>query len=133
VRDSPRDLVSRFYADMINGKQLDALDELVADDFIEHGTPPTSGLESFRVFLAGLVAALPDVELEVDDWIVEGDRVVARCRVSGTHHGEFLGYPPTGRRVEWNAIHIWRVDRGRLAERWSQADMLAIIEQLKGE
>lgn len=131
MSDSPRDLVARFYAEVINGKRLDALDELVTEDFTEHGTPPTSGRDGFRGFLQGLAQGLPDIELYVDDWIVEGERVVARCRVSGTHRGEFLGYPPTGRRVDWNAIHIWRVREGRLAERWSQADLLGIVEQLK--
>ena len=130
--DTPRELVTRFYREVINGKQLDAVDVLVADDFIEHGTPPTSGREGFRAFVAGLGAAFPDVELEVDDWIVEGDRVVARCRVGGTHRGEFLGFSPTGHRVEWTAIHIWRVDGDRLAERWSEADLARIVEQLKG-
>ena len=129
---SPRELAERFYAEIINGKRLDALEELVADDFIEHGAPPSVGRDGFRAFLTGLAGGLPDVELEVDDWIVEGDRVVARCRVAGTHHGELFGYQPTGRRVSWSAIHIWRAVDGRLAERWSQADMHGIIQQLEG-
>ncbi|MGH2382419.1 MAG: ester cyclase [Candidatus Limnocylindria bacterium] len=133
MSDSPRDHVAQFYSEVINGQQLDALDRLVAEDFVDHGTPPTTGRDGFRGFLSGRVEGLPNVELHVDDWIVEGDRVVARCRVSGTHRGEFLGYAPTGRRVEWTAIHIWRVSEGRLAERWSQADMLRIVEQLKGK
>jgi predicted ester cyclase len=86
---------------------------------------------SDRLFLAGFLSGLPDVRLEVDDWVTEGEKVVARCRVSGTHRGEFLGYAPSGRRIEWVAIHIWRVSDGLLRERWSQADLLAIVEQLQ--
>lgn len=131
MSESDRQLVARFYADVINAKRLDVLDELVADDFIEHGSPPTTGRDGFRAFLADLVEGLPDVELSVEDWIVEGDRVVARCLVNGTHRGELFGYAPTERRIGWSAIHIWRVVGGRLAERWSEANLFAIFEQLK--
>jgi steroid delta-isomerase-like uncharacterized protein len=132
VNDAARQLVARFYEDVLNGKRLELLDELITDDFNEHGKPPLAGREAFRAFLEGLAAGLPDVELEVDDWIVADDRVVARCRVSGTHRGELFGYPATGRRIGWTAIHIWRLADGHLADRWSEADLFGIMEQLKG-
>lgn len=127
----PRDIVATFYDEVLNGKQLERFDALVAPDFVEHGTPPMEGREAFRAFVAGLLAALPDFRFEVDDWIIEGDRVVARCSAAGTHLGELLGFAPTGNRATWTAIHIWRIVDGRLAERWSEADLLGIVEQLK--
>jgi steroid delta-isomerase-like uncharacterized protein len=132
VSESSRDPVARFYAEVINDHRLDALDELVADEFVEHGTRPLVGRDAFRGFLVALATGLPDVSLEVEDWITEGDRVVARCHVTGTQTGELFGYAPTGRRIGWGAIHIWRIADGRLAERWAQADMVGIIDQLEG-
>jgi steroid delta-isomerase-like uncharacterized protein len=126
-----RQLVERFYDEVLNQQRLDLLDTLIAPDFVEHGFPPIVGAEGFRAFVSGLIEALPDLELTVDDWVVEGDRVAARIGVRGTHRGEFLGYPPTNRPIQWTAIHIWRVADGRLAERWSEADVLGIVEQLK--
>jgi steroid delta-isomerase-like uncharacterized protein len=130
-RSAERLLVRRFYDEVLNQKQLDLLDELIAVDFVEYGTPPLTGADAFRGFLEGLFAGLPDVELTVDDWVVEGSRVVARVTVRGTHRGEFLGYPPTNRPIQWTAIHLWRIADGRLAERWSEADLLGIVEQLQ--
>ena len=129
----PRAIVARFYHEVLNGKRLDLLDEIAAPDFVEHGTPPITGVEGFRGFLAGLAGGLPDVQLTAHDWIVDGDRVVARCVVTGTHRGELFGYAPTDKPITWTAIHIWRVHDGRLAERWSEADVFGIFEQLKGE
>jgi predicted ester cyclase len=128
---SPHQLVHRFYKEVLNEKHLEVLDELIAEDFVEHGTPPIRGRSEFRSFVAGLLGALPDFQFTVDDWVVAGDRVVARASARGTHRGEFLGYSPTHRPVSWTAIHIWRAADGRLVERWSEADLLGIVTQLE--
>jgi steroid delta-isomerase-like uncharacterized protein len=132
VATPQQQLVARFYDEVLNAQRLDLLEEIVADDFTEHGTPPIAGRDGFRAFVTGIVGGFPDVRLDVDDWIVEGDRVVARVSVRGTHRGEALGMPPTGRSVSWTAIHIWRIAAGRLAERWSEANVLGLMEQLRG-
>jgi steroid delta-isomerase-like uncharacterized protein len=126
------DLVARFYDEVLNQQQLDVMEQLFDPDFVEHATPAVMGLEGFRSFIRGLAEGLPDVHLTVADWIAEGDRVVARCSVTGTHNGEFLGFPPTGKPISWTSIHIWRVANGRLVERWSEADVLGLVEQMKG-
>jgi steroid delta-isomerase-like uncharacterized protein len=131
VVGEPRELAARFYHEVLNAKRLEALDELIAEDFVEHGRPPVHGLDGFRSFVGGLLGALPDFEFRVHDWIEQGDRVVARCEAMGTHRGELFGFPATGKLVTWTAIHIWRGADGRLVERWSEADVLGIIEQLK--
>jgi steroid delta-isomerase-like uncharacterized protein len=131
MADTQRELVARFYDEVLNQKHLAVVDELVADDFVEHGTPPLPpGIDGFREFVGGVIAAFPDFEFTVHDWVVEGDLVVARCSARGTHQGEFLGFVATGRQVSWTAIHIWRIVDGRLAERWSEADVLGITKQL---
>jgi steroid delta-isomerase-like uncharacterized protein len=131
VEGPAQNLVTRFYDEVLNEKHVERIDELLAPDFVEHGTPPLEGRDAFRAFVEGLVSALPDFRFQVNDWIVEGDRVVARCSATGTHRGVLFGFAPTGKRVSWTAIHIWRVTDGRLAERWSEADRLGIVEQVK--
>ena len=133
MSDDNRGLVERFYAEVISGGNTDALDELMAPDFIEHGAPPglPAGREGFKEFVRMLRSGFPDFRWSVDDWIVAGDKVVARGGGRGTHLGEFLGVQPSGRPAEWTAIHIFRVQDGRLRERWSEVDVGGLIERLR--
>lgn len=134
MEEGNRALVQRFYDEVISGGNVDAIDELCAPDFVEHDAPPElpPGRDGFKAFVRSLRAAFPDFRWEVEDWVVAGDKVVARGHGRGTHQGEFFGVAGTGRSVSWTAIHIFRVDNGRLAERWSQADVMGIMEQLRG-
>jgi steroid delta-isomerase-like uncharacterized protein len=119
--------------ELISAGDIDGFGALVAADFVEHeetpGLPPTKDgvLELFR----GYRAAFPDMQMAVDEVIASGDRTVARVRVSGTQDGEFLGMPPSGRRVEVKLIDIMRFDdAGLVAEHWGVVDMLSLLQQL---
>jgi len=133
MSDENRALVERFYAEVISGGKIDALDELMAPDFTEHGAPPgwPGGRDGFKQFVNLLRTAFPDFRWSVDDWIVARDKVVARGRGRGTHLGDFMGAPPTGRPAEWTAIHIFHVQDGRLTERWAEADVGGLLERLR--
>lgn len=132
MTESPQAVVARFYDEVLNQRRVELLPELLTEDFIEHGTPPVPpGIDGFAAFVGGLLEAFPDVVITVHDWVVGGDRVAARISVGGTHRGPFLGVEATGRKIGWTAIHIWRVTDGRLAERWAEADVLGILEQLR--
>ena len=76
-----------------------------------------------------LRSAVPDARYEVDDLIAEGDRVVVRWRLLGTHEGEFRGIAPTGRAIELKGIAIYRVDDGMLMERWVVSDLYGMLEE----
>jgi steroid delta-isomerase-like uncharacterized protein len=117
----------------ISAGDVDGFGELVADDFVEHqggpGFPPTKEgtLEFFRM----LLAAFPDVRMDVEELIASGDKTVARVRVTATHQGEFMGVPPTGHRVEMALVDIMRFDdAGRVCEHWGVADMLSLMQQI---
>jgi steroid delta-isomerase-like uncharacterized protein len=119
--------------ELISAGDIDGFGALVAADFVEHeetpGLPPTKDgvLELFR----GYRAAFPDMQMAVDEVIASGDRTVARVRVSGTQDGEFLGMPPSGRRVEVRLIDIMRFDdAGLVVEHWGVVDMLSLLQQL---
>jgi steroid delta-isomerase-like uncharacterized protein len=125
--------VMRKTYERINHGDIAGFGDLVADDFVEHQGGP--GFPDTKVgtldFFRALVAAFPDLRMTVEDLIAEGDKTVARVAVSGTHQGEFMGIPQTGRQVEIQLIDIMRFDhRGLVTEHWGVGDMLSLMQQL---
>ena len=124
--------IQRLY-DLINAGDIDGFGRQLADDFVERdeipGIPPTKDgvVQYFRL----LLAAFPDFRMDVKDLIASGDKAVARLRVSGTHKGEFMGIPATGKSVSMNLIDITRFgDDGLAREHWGVVDQLALMQQL---
>jgi steroid delta-isomerase-like uncharacterized protein len=122
----------RLY-DLINAGDIDGFGELLAEDFVEHeetpGLDPTK--EGVKQFFHMYKAAFPDLRMEAQDVLVSGDKVVARARATGTHQGEFLGMPATGKRVDVQLIDIIRFgDDGLAREHWGVFDALAMLQQL---
>ena len=122
----------RLY-DLINAGDIDGFGELLAEDFIEHeetpGLEPTK--EGVKQFFRMYKAAFPDLRMEAQDILVSGDKGVARARATGTHQGEFLGMPATGKSVDVQLIDIIRFgDDGLAREHWGVFDALAMLQQL---
>lgn len=124
--------IQRLY-DLINAGDIDGFGRQLADDFVEReevpGIPPTKDgvLQYFRL----LLAAFPDMKMDLQDSFASGDKAVARLRVSGTHKGEFMGIPATGKPVSMNLIDITRFgDDGLAREHWGVADQIALMQQL---
>jgi predicted ester cyclase len=108
------------------------IDELVAPDAAIR-TPlliDATGAELLKQVWAMLLRVYPDIHLTVEDVIAEGDKVVARNTVTGTHQGEFMGLAPTGNPVTYNEIFIFRFVDGRVAETWGVVDVYAQMKQL---
>jgi steroid delta-isomerase-like uncharacterized protein len=125
-------LVRRFYEEIDKGN-LAAMDELVAEDYIDHSPPPFPGLATGR---AGLKQAFemfweatPGYH-EIEDQIAEGDKVVTRMTAYGSHEGDLPGVPRTGNKLEMTATVIHRIADGKLAEKWSDKDELGLLQQL---
>ncbi len=119
--------------EMISTGDVDGFGRLLADDFVEHeetpGFPPTKGgvLDFFRMYLA----AFPDLKMEPEDVLTSGDKAVARVRATGTHRGDFMGMPPTGRSVDVQVIDIMRFgDDGLVHEHWGVFDAMGMMQQL---
>jgi predicted ester cyclase len=111
---------------------LDAADELIHPDFINHEAPPDNpqgpqGLEETVAWLRGLWGPM---RAEIEDLIGEGDKVVARVTMHGRHLGEFMGTPPSGKEFAVEHIHIWRIEDGKAIEHWSVRDDLDQALQL---
>jgi predicted ester cyclase len=89
-----------------------------------------TGAEALKQVWAMLLRGLPDLHLTIEDLIAEGDKVVSRNVVTGTHQGEYMGLPPTGKSVTYNEIFIVRFVNGRIAETWGVVDVLSQMRQL---
>ena len=132
MSDELRDLAYRFYDEVINGRSLDAADKFISADFVEHepGFDELQGLEGFKQGFGEFMAAVPDLEAQVHDVLVDGEKVCARGTFRGTHQGDFLGIPPTGKRFEIQFIDIVRVVDGVAVEHWGSTDMLSLLQQI---
>ena len=119
--------------ELISAGEIDAFVAHLADDFVEHEELP--GLEQSKEGVRQLFhryrAAFPDLRMEPEDVLVSGDKAVARVRATGTHQGEFLGMPATGKRIEVAVIDIMRFgDDGLVHEHWGLFDSLGMMQQL---
>jgi predicted ester cyclase len=120
------------YVQATNVGDLDVLDELVYDDYVEHTPVPGQGpglaglKDSYRMFNG----PFPDVQFVFDDVIAEGDLVVGRGVISGTHEGEFFGIPATNKKVRWTGTRLFRLRDLKVVEGWAQIDMLGLMQQM---
>jgi steroid delta-isomerase-like uncharacterized protein len=122
----------RFY-ERLSARDVDGFGDLMADDFVEHEETP--GIEPTKEGVKGLFqmyfAAFPDMRWEVEDILASGDKVVARVRCKGTHEGEFMGMPATGKSFDVPEIDIVRFgDDGLAHEHWGVFDAMTMMQQL---
>ena len=125
-------LVRRFYEEIDTGN-LDAMDELVAEDYVDHNPPPFPGLgkgreglkQAFKIFWE----ATPGYH-QIEDQIAEGDKVVTRLTAYGKHEGDLPGAPRTGHDLKMTSITIHRIANGKLAEKWAEKDLIGFLKQI---
>lgn len=131
VVSANKELTRRFYKEVYVDWNMGLVDEVVSPQFTSHDWPkdgPT-GPKAFRDYYSAMRAAVPDARYEVDDVIAEGDRVVVRWRLLGTHKGNFKGLAPTGRAISLKGIAIYRVADGKLQERWVVSDLYGMLAE----
>jgi len=130
--DGGEGLVRSYYQEALNLARFDRLDDLLAEEFLDHeelrGIPPTrDGVnQKYRMLRAGF----SDFGFTIEDLFSAGDRAAARVTVRGTHDGEFMGRPATGRSFAVTSVGIFRIADGRIAEHWGVFDQLAMLGQL---
>jgi steroid delta-isomerase-like uncharacterized protein len=112
--------------------KVELADVLVAEDFINHNPVPgqAPGREGLKAAVNSLRAAFPDLSVNLEDVISQGDKVVLRDTIRGTHQGPFAGVPPTGRTITVSRISVFRVVDGQIKEHWGLVDMLGVLQQL---
>ena len=118
------------YVEMINTHDPDAVDRFVAEDYVNHNAFVADGREANRQFWTVFFAGLPDVRVTMEDLVVSGDRVVGRFVYRGTHTGDLMGIPATGKPVEMRSIDIWRVQDGMFVEHWDELNLMQMFQQI---
>lgn len=131
--EANKQLVRRFVEQVKNQRKLDALGEYFAADYREHNETVASfgkGVAGYQAFLGHLFAGFPDDRVEIGLITAEGDLVSYRATESGTHRGEFLGIPATGKSATWTEIQFFRIANGKVVEHWVDVDIFAWFQQL---
>jgi steroid delta-isomerase-like uncharacterized protein len=124
-------ILRRYKVDILNSRDIDALDEVVAVDYLDHAAFPgqAPGLEGLKQRVTTLFQAL-EPTWTIDDIVAEDDMVVLRWSHIGTHVGEFLGIPPTGKSFTLRGIDMYRVRDGKMAEHWNVVDLYGFCQQV---
>ena len=128
----PRELVERLHAALLESRDPAVVGDFFAPDFVSHNNPPGSppGVEGVKLFLTTFRDAFPDISVEIDEIVVEGNSAAVATTFTGTHQGELLGVAPTGRRVAVTGIDMVRVADGRIAEHRGLTDIVGLMRQL---
>lgn len=129
--DENKQIVRRFFEEVVTGGNLNLIDELFTEDVIDH-TPAgvTHGREAVKELMESLQTAFTDSVVTVEDVIAEGDTVAMRLGYRGTHEGEFMGLEPTDRDFDIEGMVFTRIRDGKIAERWQRSDMLGLMQQV---
>jgi steroid delta-isomerase-like uncharacterized protein len=116
----------------LNKGNIDMVDELFTEDFADRYPAPgeTPDREGFKQFLSGLHKSFPDWRWSLEDFFSEGDKIAYRFTMKGTDKGGYIGLPPTGREINFAGIGILRFAGGKVVERWTIGDSMALLHQL---
>ncbi len=122
----------RWYEEVWNQGNVASYEELASPDLVVHNPPPgiTGDFEGVKQAISIHRTGFPDMHLELEDQLAEGDKAVSRWTVTGTHRGEWVGIPPTGKRISIEAISIQRWRGGKMVESWLAMDMLGWMQQI---
>ena len=125
-------IVRLYYAQVLDAGNLDALPELAASNYVENDPLPGqgSGLKGLVQRVRMLRNGLPNLHFTVDDIVAEGEKVIVRWTMQGTHLGEFFGVPATGKTVKATGVDIILMRDGKMAEHWHEIDALGLLQQL---
>jgi steroid delta-isomerase-like uncharacterized protein len=131
---TPKTVARRWFEEVWNGRSAAAIDRLMSPRCVVHGLAQDgqdlTGPAGFRPFQQAFLSAFPDLRIEIEDLIEEGDRVVVRFTAAGTHTGDGLGFPATNARMRVSGMTIARVEDGVLTEGWNIFDSMGLLQQL---
>jgi predicted ester cyclase len=121
VSDDNKALVRRYYDQVLNGGDLDAVGDFFANERI---------VEGIRAGCFSYFTAFPDVHCSIEELVAEGDKVFCRSTITGTHDGEYKGIPPTGRHVSTEAAEVFRIADGKFVGYWCLTNVAGLMRQL---
>lgn len=132
-RERNKALMRRFVEEVINGGHLEVADELISPDHVNHDpTAPDHepGREGLKQLIAAYRRAFPDLRFEIQEMVAEGDSVALLWTLTGTHRGELMDIPPTGRSVHIYGSEINHFEDGLITESWAVSDALTLMRQI---
>jgi C-1 hydroxylase len=129
---SDNEVAVRRWIDAWNVQDPEAAGNLLSPDFVRHdaNVPEVVGAAAQQEFLRGVFSAFPDIQIEIQQLVAQGDTVAARLLVRGTHRDEFLGIPATGRGIKVQSTETYRLADGKIIEEWVVMDALGLMQQL---
>lgn len=131
MEDGNAQVMQRAFQAIMNGGDIDAIDNLFASDFVGHDTAGgTFGREEFREGVRAMLSAFSGRQVVIEDQLTDGDKVATRWTVTAIHSGEFQGIPATGRRGSMTGISIDRLAGGKIVESWEVTDDAGLLRQL---
>ena len=126
-----KSIVRRFFGEGPSKGDLIAADELLASDFSLHVPLPSApGIQGMNDVITACRAAFEHLNVTIEDMVAEGDKVAARFTARGIHKGAFMGLPPTGKPITMSGIEIFRIENGKIAELWGEANLIGLMQQL---
>ena len=126
-----KETIRLLIEEVFNKGNLTVLDEVIHADYLyQSPTERMEGIGELRAFIQALRIAFPDLHIHIDEQILEGDKVTTRITMSGTHRGDFLGLPETGKSVNLQGVIISHLEDGLIREEWELLDQLTLLQQL---
>jgi steroid delta-isomerase-like uncharacterized protein len=126
----PKAILGEFGIKIFEKKDFSALNELMLEDYIQHNPLVGQGRKGFQEFFGAWFKASPDFRFDLKQIVSEGDKVWVYGTYSGTQRGDWLGIPATGKAYKFDAVDIFRVQDGKLAEHWDVLDVYSLFKQL---
>lgn len=123
-------IVRRYVEQVVGAGRVNLIDEFMVEDIALHGNGLEPGLRALGQWVRALDSAFPDRQLTFEDVVAEGDRVVVRTTLTGTHQGEIESIPATGKAIAHPSITVYRLAKGKIAEVWFASDNLSLIRHL---
>lgn len=129
----PREFSQRLFEEVWNNQRLDLVDEMVSPDFVFHdpqSPSPVRGIEAYKQLVRYYTTAFPDLHFTIEDQVSDGTNVASRWSNTGTHQGDLMGIPATGRKIALTGITFGKIVDGKLVEGWGNWDTLGLLQQL---
>jgi steroid delta-isomerase-like uncharacterized protein len=125
-------LISIYTEEVWNRHEVEAMDRFYSPAYLHHDVsrPEIQSLADYKQWARDLLTGLPDLKVQVDDLIADGDRGVKRWTAKGHHQGTLAAIPPTGRAVQFSGVSVYRIEGERIVESWYVYDLLGLVQQL---
>jgi len=130
VTANNKKLVETLCKTVFQKHDFSRLDEIMRDDYIQHNEDTPQGKAGFKQFFEQMFKAMPDFNYTIKKIVAEDDTVMMYSATTATHSGEWLGNPPTGNKLNFDVVDIFRIENGKIAEHWDVADTLKLFTQV---